>query len=62
MYMYVESFGNHYSALLCIALCLGMMLIEWREGLFPRDTKKHELVLEIDGSRHTKYMEDVILK
>ena len=42
--------------------CVGLMIPEWREGLFPQDTKKHELILAIDSESHTDNMDKLMLK
>lgn len=43
-------------------MTVGMMILEWREGLSPRpDAKKHEIILEIDQKRHQENMTKVML-
>lgn len=47
---------------LFIYISVGMMIPEWREGLSPRDTKKHELILGINMESHTINMDKLMLK
>jgi len=38
---------------------VGMLVIEWRDGQHPRDTKPAELILKVDKEKHKSLLESL---